>query len=139
MKFERNLALDAGRPHIRGRMLEVQVDRRHPERQRGRASDAAWVVRNAVAGADLRLERRITAQEHRVADVTRVWKMPPLTFAIVFSLSLYRMPSRGSNTFLCVLAKPRGAPSKSARTAGSLSGRSAAVLSKPSPGSTMPL
>ena len=53
-------------------------------------------------------------------SVTRLWNTPALTLTIVFSFIEYAAPSRGSKTFLCVSAKPRGAPRNSALTAGSL-------------------
>ena len=49
-------------------MLEHLVDRGHPERQDGRAAGAAGVVDAAAADADLRLERRIAAEQHRVVQ-----------------------------------------------------------------------
>ena len=47
-------------------------------------------------------------------SVTRLWKMPPLARTIVFSLSWYEMPRRGSNALECVSEKPRGSPRNSA-------------------------
>ena len=40
--------------------------------------------------------------------VTRLWNTPVLNLRIVFSLTAYAAPTRGSKTFACVSAKPRG-------------------------------
>ena len=64
-----HFALDPGRPHVRGRMLEHRILRRHAERQVGGGRRASGrVVDDAVGDRDHRLERRVAAEQRRVVE-----------------------------------------------------------------------